>query len=62
MRILASVAALFILIGGIAAAEPDAASEARLLRFPAIHGDQIVFTYAGDLFTVAATGGRAPPY
>lgn len=33
--------------------------EARLLRFPAIHGDQIVFTYAGDLYTVAKTGGVA---
>ena len=39
-----------------AAAAPD---EARLLRFPAIHGDQIVFTYAGDLYTVSATGGVA---
>jgi len=37
-------------------AAPD---EARLLRFPAIHGDQIVFTYAGDLYTVAANGGTA---
>jgi len=33
--------------------------EARLLRFPAIHGDQIVFTYAGDLYTVASSGGVA---
>jgi tricorn protease len=40
----------------LAAAEPD---EARLLRFPAIHGDQIVFTYAGDLYTVPAAGGVA---
>ena len=60
MRILASIATLFILIGGVAAAEPDAAADARLLRFPAIHGDQIVFTYAGDLYTVPATGGTAP--
>ena len=36
-----------------------AEEEARLLRFPAIHGDQIVFTYAGNLYTVAATGGTA---
>ncbi|MBE0537196.1 MAG: PD40 domain-containing protein [Phycisphaerae bacterium] len=36
-----------------------AADEARLLRFPAIHGSQIVFTYAGDLYTVAAKGGVA---
>ncbi len=35
------------------------APEARLLRFPAIHGSQIVFTYAGDLYTVAASGGVA---
>ena len=31
--------------------------EARLLRFPAIHGDQIVFTYAGNLYTVAGHYG-----
>jgi tricorn protease len=35
------------------------ADETRLLRFPAIHGNQIVFTYAGDLYTVPATGGVA---
>lgn len=35
------------------------AAEARLLRFPAIHGDKIVFTYAGDLYTVPAAGGVA---
>lgn len=35
------------------------ADEARLLRFPALHGDQVVFTYAGDLFTVSARGGVA---
>ena len=33
--------------------------EARLLRFPAIHGNQIVFTYAGDLYTVDKAGGIA---
>lgn len=36
-----------------------AQQEARLLRFPAIHANQIVFTYAGDLYTVKATGGIA---
>ena len=36
-----------------------AQQEARLLRFPAIHGDQIVFSYAGDLYTVGAAGGTA---
>jgi tricorn protease len=33
--------------------------DARLLRFPAIHGEQIVFGYAGHLFTVSADGGVA---
>jgi tricorn protease len=36
-----------------------AQDEARLLRFPAIYNNQIVFTYAGDLYTVAAEGGIA---
>lgn len=35
------------------------AQEARVLRFPAIYGDQIVFTYAGDLYTVPVKGGVA---
>ena len=36
-----------------------AQGEARLLRFPAVHGNQLVFTYAGDLYTVSANGGIA---
>jgi tricorn protease len=34
-------------------------TETRLLRFPAIYGNQIVFSYAGDLYTVSAKGGTA---
>lgn len=33
--------------------------EARLLRFPSVGGDQIAFTYAGDLYTVSVNGGLA---
>ena len=33
--------------------------EARLLRFPATNGSEIVFSYAGDLWSVPATGGEA---
>jgi tricorn protease len=33
--------------------------EAKLLRFPTIHGNQVCFTYAGDLYTVAKDGGVA---
>ena len=36
-----------------------AQQEARLLRFPTIHGDKIVFSYAGDLYTVSSAGGVA---
>jgi tricorn protease len=43
----------------LAAGTAGRAEEARLLRFPALHGDQLVFTYAGDLFTVSAKGGVA---
>ena len=35
------------------------AQEARLMRFPAVHGNQVVFTYAGDLYTVPLNGGVA---
>lgn len=35
------------------------AKEARLLRFPNIHGDKIVFSYAGDLYSVNKQGGTA---
>jgi tricorn protease len=31
----------------------------RLLRQPDVHGDTVVFSYAGDLWTVAASGGAA---
>ena len=36
-----------------------AQNEAKMLRFPAIHGDQVVFSYAGDLYTVDINGGVA---
>src|ERR1700684_270084 len=57
MRKLLSLAALLILATPVPArAQQDGA---RLLPFPAIHGNQIVFTYAGNLYTVSANGGIA---
>ncbi len=47
---------VLLLIGFVSAKSND---ETRLLRFPAIHKDQIVFTYAGDLYTVPSKGGVA---
>ncbi len=56
MNKIQSVFMLLLLAAGVATGAP---SEARLLRFPAISGNQIVFTYAGDLYTVSADGGTA---
>jgi tricorn protease len=42
----------------LAAAVPVTA-QTRLLRFPAIYGDKVAFTYAGDIWTAPATGGTA---
>jgi len=36
-----------------------ASDEARLLRFPTVGGDKIVFTYAGNLYSVDIDGGAA---
>jgi tricorn protease len=47
---------LFLAVPTAASAQQD---EARLLRFPATHGNQIVFTYAGNLYIVEAAGGIA---
>ncbi|PLX07594.1 MAG: protease [Marinilabiliales bacterium] len=52
-RILLSLITL-VLFSGLMAQ-----NDARLLRFPAIYGDQVVFTYAGDLYSVSAEGGTA---
>jgi tricorn protease len=35
------------------------ADEARLLRFPAISNENIIFTYAGDLYIVSINGGES---
>ena len=45
---------LIILFGNFASAK-----ETRLLRFPDIHADQIIFVYAGDLWRVSSQGGIA---
>jgi len=54
MKKLTITLTLMLMLGGLMAQD-----EARLLRFPAIHGNQVVFTYAGDLYTVDKAGGLA---
>jgi len=51
----ALLAALLVLL----LVAPSGADEARLMRYPDIHGDQVVFVYAGDLWTVSSEGGVA---
>jgi len=38
---------------------PFASAQTKLLRFPDICNDRVVFTYGGDLWTVSAQGGTA---
>ena len=48
---------LFVLLAAITMAADDAPT--RLLRYPDLHGDRLVFTYAGDLWSAPAGGGDA---
>src|SRR5438067_2023287 len=34
-------------------------ADTKLLRFPDIHADRLVFTYGGDLWTASSSGGTA---
>jgi len=49
----------FIILSFLICSNTFSQDETRLLRFPAVHGDQIVFSYAGDLYTVDKSGGIA---
>ncbi len=53
-KILTTLTVLILLLG-ISLAQEDV----RLLRFPDVHGNQVVFSYAGDLYTVPLEGGTA---
>ena len=41
------------------AAAGSAAAQTKLLRFPDIHGERVVFSYAGDLWFASTAGGQA---
>ena len=56
-----SLSALFLVLIGflpVHAGNPPA-TRPGYYRFPAIHGDTIIFTAEGDLWTVSAKGGAA---
>src|SRR4051812_8814275 len=50
---------LLVLVLGKAASAQALPNTTRLLRFPTTNGSQIVFCYAGELYTVAKEGGIA---
>ena len=56
MKKVFTMLSLFVLIASM---QLVAQEEARLLRFPAVSGNQLVFSYAGDLYTTGVNGGTA---
>lgn len=55
----AFIAALALAAPAAVGAQDGPSGEARLLRYPAIHGDFVVFVYAGDVWRAPSAGGRA---
>src|SRR5260370_10497932 len=51
-RILLSLIAILFLVSALQA-------QTKLLRFPDVHGDKVVFTYGGDLWLASTSGGLA---
>ena len=54
-----TLAALLLPAGPGRSTAPDGPPEARLLRFPDVRGDAVVFVYAGDIWRASTSGGPA---
>src|SRR5207247_10798875 len=52
----AAILPLMPLTGSVSVAAPP---ETRLMRYPDIRHDQVVFVYAGDLWIASTSGGQA---
>src|SRR5215204_3981290 len=50
---------LFVAVMALCVFAGTAESQTKLLRFPDIYGDRVVFTYGGDLWTAGTGGGAA---
>ena len=48
-----------VLVASVLILSATAHAQTKLLRFPDIRGDRVVFTYAGDLWLASSTGGAA---
>jgi tricorn protease len=51
--------AVAVAVAAALLAPAAASAQTRLLRFPDVHGDRVVFTYAGDLWMASTDGGAA---
>src|SRR5882672_1011967 len=52
--------AYFLMAVAVIAGRPlSARAQTKLLRFPDIYGDKVVFTYGGDLWLASTSGGGA---
>lgn len=58
-RQLSAVLRLSFLVALVVLLAPTTYTQTKLLRFPDIYGDRVVFTYGGDLWTASAAGGAA---
>ena len=56
MKKVFTMLSLFVLVASMQLMSQE---EARLLRFPAVSGNQLVFSYAGDLYITGINGGVA---
>ncbi|MFO0876406.1 MAG: PDZ domain-containing protein [Gemmataceae bacterium] len=59
LRVLLGLVATLVVTASASAQVDPNGGEARLLRFPTVHGKHLVFCYAGDLYTVDSSGGVA---
>ncbi len=59
MIIIKRVSLSSILVGLVLLCVNTTQAQTKLLRFPDISGDRVVFTYGGDLWTASASGGPA---
>ena len=50
---------IILFVSILAIAQAGFADDTRLLRFPDIHQDRVVFVYAGDLYIASSNGGSA---
>src|SRR6185295_7723309 len=59
MKLLHKSIVLFSIFCFLISSTTHAQQEAKLMRFPTVHDNRVVFSYAGDLYQVSKSGGVA---